>query len=422
MRNAMKKSHRNTAAMDKKPNPLAVHTRLHSSPSPGRLSRIFKSHRFAAGMILCFIVAGAVSTLAYFFSRPGEPLIENKPKLAQEEEKEDLEDRTPVTLAGGIVLPTGQVWSDLVLSSVQTDRYEGMVWVPAGKFWMGTDEVEDFPDARPRHEVGLDGFWMDRTEVTNAQFARFVQATGYVTVAERQPDPKEFPQVPLDELKPFSLVFTPPPKGVEVRSVQDWWKAVPGARWRHPEGPGSNLVGREHHPVVHVCWHDAAAYAQWTGKRLPTEAEWEYAARGGLDRKAFCWGDELLPGGKWQANIWQGPFPYENTQSDGFDRTAPVASFPPNGYGLYDMAGNVWEWCADWYLPNYYTLSRRRNPLGPTISYDPNEPGLPKRVQRGGSFLCSDGFCSRYRPAGRGKGEVNSAASHIGFRCVRSAR
>jgi formylglycine-generating enzyme required for sulfatase activity len=259
--------------------------------------------------------------------------------------------------------------------------------------------------------------------------------------------------VPPENLVPGSIVFTPPQVAVSLENHFAWWRYVPGACWRHPEGPGSDLQGRENHPVVHVCWEDAAAYAKWAGKRLPTEAEWEFAARGGLERKAYGWGDELRPGGKWQTNIWQGQFPAENTLADGFRATAPVGSFPPNGYGLYDMAGNVWEWCADWYRPDYYAQSSGRamlalgpgavglmgsplapgpilamsalttpdrNPQGPDSSLDPLEPGVPKRVQRGGSFLCSDLYCVRYRPGTRGKGAVDSGQSHAGFRCVRS--
>jgi formylglycine-generating enzyme required for sulfatase activity len=301
----------------------------------------------------------------------------------------------------------------------QTTAPEGMVWVPGGSFRMG-DEDARFPDAQPVHLVHVDGFWMDKTEVTNAQFVRFVEATGYQTVAERKPDPKDFPGAPPENLVPGSIVFTPPKAEVSLENHYVWWRYVPGACWRHPEGPGSDLKGRENHPVVHVCWEDAAAYAKWAGKRLPTEAQWEYAARGGLERKPYGWGDELLPGGKWQANIWQGRFPVENTLADGYRTTAPVGSFPPNGYGLYDMAGNVWEWCADWYRPDYYKISPQRNPLGPDSSHDPAEPGIPKRVQRGGSFLCSDLYCVRYRPGTRGKGAVDSGQSHAGFRCVRS--
>jgi formylglycine-generating enzyme required for sulfatase activity len=297
---------------------------------------------------------------------------------------------------------------------------EGMVWVPGGWFWMGGEEK--FPDTLPVHLVYVDGFWMDKTEVTNAQFERFVQATGYQTVAERKPDPKDFPGVPPENLVAGSIVFTPPRGEVSFENHLAWWRYVPGASWRHPEGPGSDLKDRENHPVVHICWDDAVAYAKWAGKRLPTEAEWEFAARGGLERKPYTWGDELLPGGQWQANIWQGKFPSENTLADGFRATAPVGSFPPNGYGLYDMAGNVWEWCADWYRPDYYEKSPDRNPPGPNDSFDPLEPGVPKRVQRGGSFLCSDLYCIRYRPGTRGKGAVDSGQSHAGFRCVLSRR
>lgn len=294
----------------------------------------------------------------------------------------------------------------------------GMVWIPGGSFRMGAG---DLVDARPVHRVELDGFWMDRTEVTNAQFARFVRETRYVTVAERTPDPKDYPGAPLELLVAGSIVFSPPAGAVSLDQPLSWWRYAPGAHWRHPEGSGSTIRGQDDHPVVQVCWDDAVAYARWAGKRLPTEAEWEFAARGGLDQKRYCWGDELLPDGRPRANIWQGRFPSHNTAADGYPRTAPVGSFPPNGYGLVDMAGNAWEWCADWYRPDSYAFSPRHNPTGPPSSFDPHEPGVPKRVQRGGSFLCSDTYCTRYLPGARGKGAPDSAASHIGFRCVRSA-
>ena len=262
---------------------------------------------------------------------------------------------------------------------------------------------------------------MDRHEVTNAQYARFVEATGYRTVAEIKPDPREFPDVPPEDLKAGSIVFSPPDHPVNLNDHLQWWTYVAGADWRHPEGPDSNLEGREQHPVVHVAWPDAVAYAEWAGKRLPTEAEWELAARGGLDRELYCWGHELRPGGRWQSNIWQGSFPNENSTGDGFRATAPVGSFSANGYGLFDVSGNVWEWCADWYRPDTYETSEKKNPAGPDSSFDPQEPFMPKRVQRGGSFLCSDAYCTRYVPGGRGKGEPSSAASHVGFRCARSA-
>jgi formylglycine-generating enzyme required for sulfatase activity len=284
---------------------------------------------------------------------------------------------------------------------------------------MGDD---DESDAKPWHRVRVSGFWMDRTEVTNDQFALFVRETGYVTVAEKKPDAKDYPGAPPEMLVPGSIVFTPPSEPVPLTNHLAWWRYVPGADWRHPEGPGSSIADRGQHPVVHICWDDAVAYSKWAGKRLPTEAEWEFAARGGLERNRYVWGTELNPGGKSMANHWQGHFPATNTAADGFERTAPVGSFPPNGYGLVDMAGNVWEWCADWYQPVYPAHDRTPDPQGPESSYDPQEPGVIKRVQRGGSFLCSDEYCTRYLPGARGKGAPDSGASHLGFRCVLSLK
>lgn len=295
---------------------------------------------------------------------------------------------------------------------------EGMAWIPGGWFWMGDNK---FPEARPEHLVYVDGFWMDKHEVTNAEFAKFVEATGYKTIAELPPDPAEFPGVPAEKLVPGSAVYAPPEEPVPLTQYLAWWRYVPGANWRHPEGPKSTIKGRENHPVVHVAYKDAVAYAKWAGKRLPTEAEWEFAARGGLDRQPYCWGGQLRPGGKWQSNHWQGNFPSENTRADGYRATAPVGSYKPNGYGLVDMSGNVWEWCSDWYRPDYYLYSPDKNPTGPEDSYDPQEPGIPKRVQRGGSFMCSDLYCRRYVPGARHCGEVSSAAWHVGFRCAKSA-
>ena len=295
----------------------------------------------------------------------------------------------------------------------------GMVWIPGGTFWMGSSDGR--PDEMPQHQVTVAGFWMDRTEVSNEQFEQFVRATGYVTIAERPPDPKEFPGADPALLVPGSVVFTPPAEAVPLDNPAAWWSYVPGANWRHPEGPNSSSVGRGKYPVVHVAWFDAQAYAKWAGKRLPTEAEFEYAARGGLDRQPYCWGREQTPGGKWPANIWQGNFPNKNSGDDGFVGLAPVGSFPPNGYGLCDMSGNVWEWCSDWYRPDYYAGSATNNPVGPVDSLDPEEPGAKKRVQRGGSFMCSDVYCSGYKPSARMKCTPDTGLSHTGFRCVKSA-
>ena len=310
-----------------------------------------------------------------------------------------------------------------------------MVWISAGTFVMGSEEGQ--PDEKPTHKVTVNGFWMDRTEVTNEQFERFVKAAHYVTIAERKPDPKDFPGVPAEKLVAGSIVFKAPSLAevnrqraaegldavgeIPLENHFLWWTYVPGANWRHPDGPRSDIEGREKYPVVHISWDDAAAYASWAHKRLPTEAEWEYAARGGLAEMKYVWGSEQKPGGKWLANIWQGRFPTENTGEDGFRTLAPAASFPANGHGLYDMSGNVWEWCADWYLPDYYANSSTDNPRGPDTSFDPNEPGVMKRVQRGGSFLCSDLYCIGYRPSARMKSTPDTGLSHSGFRCVKDA-
>lgn len=302
---------------------------------------------------------------------------------------------------------------------------EGMVWIPAGEFSMGSEEAS-FPDARPIHRVAVSGFWMDRTEVTNGQFEAFVKATGYQTVAERKLKAEDFPGLHPGDLVPASIVFTPPGDAVPLDNYMQWWTLVPGADWRHPEGPQSDLKGREKHPVVHIAYEDALAYAKWAGKRLPTEAEFEWAARGGLDRKKYAWGDEFKPEGKFRANSFQGNFPNKNTGEDGFLATAPVSTFEPNGFGLVDVAGNVWEWCSDWYRADHYqTLAAQgalaRNPTGPADSSDPAEPGVAKRVTRGGSFLCTDQYCSRYMPGGRGKEAPDTGTNHLGFRLVRDA-
>ncbi len=289
----------------------------------------------------------------------------------------------------------------------------GMLWVPAGKFMMGSESELALPDEAPVHSVQLDGFWMDAKEVSNAQFREFVEATGYVTTAEQPPGP---------DTAPGSLVFVMPEAGTADESELNWWTWREGTDWRHPQGPDSDLEGKDQHPVVHVSWYDAMAYAEWAGKRLPTEAEFEYAARGGLQGSTYSWGNELRPEGEHRANVWQGRFPERNLVEDGFAGTAPGASFPPNGYGLYDMSGNVWEWCSNWYRPDDYQRQASekpsRNPKGPADSFDPDEPDLPKRVSRGGSYLCSENFCCGYRPSARMKTSPDTGLVHTGFRCV----
>jgi formylglycine-generating enzyme len=309
---------------------------------------------------------------------------------------------------------------------------EGMVWIPGGEFSMGAADPrgaadggpDALADARPIHRVRVDGFWMDRTEVTNAQFAAFVRATGYVTVAERTPTAADIPGAAREDLVAGSVVFAAPDGAVPLSDSRRWWRYEPGASWRHPFGPGSDIAGRDDYPVVHVAYPDAAAYAAWAGKRLPTEAEFEFAARGGLAGRRYAWGDELRPAGRFMANTFQGHFPDEDSRGDGWRGLAPVAKFPPNRYGLHDIAGNVWEWCSDWYRPDTYatlaSLGRvAENPRGPDSSLDPAEPGVAKRVQRGGSFLCSSQFCARYLVGSRGRGEPSTGSSHLGFRCVR---
>jgi sulfatase modifying factor 1 len=307
----------------------------------------------------------------------------------------------------------------------------GMAWIPGGEFSMGAQQNDSLNnvgmqatvDSRPIHRVYVDAFWMDKTDVTNAEFARFVKATGYVTVAERKPSAKDFPGAPPENLVPGAVVFSPPDHMVPLDNHYQWWSYVHGANWRHPEGPQSSLKGRDNFPVVDVAYQDAEAYAKWAGKRLPTEAEWEFAARGGLSGKLYPWGDEFRPGGKWMANTHQGQFPVKDSGDDGHIGISEVAIFPPNGYGLYDMAGNVWQWTSDWYRPDYYARlmaggGTAKNPTGPSSSYDPGEPNEPKKVQRGGSFLCTDQYCSRYMVGTRGKGEISTGTNHMGFRCV----
>jgi formylglycine-generating enzyme required for sulfatase activity len=313
---------------------------------------------------------------------------------------------------------------------------DGMVWIPGGEFSMGAREpmnVDDTvgmqatTDSRPVHRVSVDAFWMDATEVTNAQFARFVKATGYVTVAERTPRQEDFPTAAPAALIAGSVVFAPPDHPVPLTDHFQWWTYVGGASWRHPLGPASSIQGQDRYPVVQIAYEDAEAYATWAGKRLPTEAEWEFAARGGLSGKLYPWGDEFRAGDRWMANSHQGHFPDRDTGADRFAGIAPVAQYPANGYGLHDVGGNVWEWVSDWYRPDYYgelaaAGAVARNPAGPPASFDPSEPGVPKRVHRGGSFLCTDEYCSRYMVGARGKGEPSTGTSHLGFRCVRDLR
>ncbi len=304
-----------------------------------------------------------------------------------------------------------------------------MVWIEGGEFEMGEGtDSEQSGGCAPPHRVRLAGFYMDATEVTNAEYARFVAATGYMTIAERPLNPRDFPGVNLTSLEPGAGVFKPPVgEVVDCKDCLKWWVFQPGYSWRHPEGPGSAWQARANHPVVYIAWDDAVAYAKWANKRLPTEAEWEYAARGGLKSKSYTWGDDSPFEGPPRANIWQGNFPNENTATDGYTGTAPVKSYPPNGYGLYDMAGNAWEWCRDWYRPDTYSTRVKSappgqvfsNPMGPEEPLDPHGNRTPVRVQRGGSFLCAENYCQRYRVAWRMHGAPDTGLSHNGFRCVR---
>lgn len=315
---------------------------------------------------------------------------------------------------------------------VGDDAHRGMVWIAGGSFDMGGDNDDASPDEFPKHRVAVSGFWMDITEVTNAEFARFVEATGYVTTAERKPDwevlkqqvPEGTPRPDDSVLVPSSLVFAPQPGAGAQSDYSQWWEWKPGADWRHPHGRESDIRGKENYPVVHISWVDAQAYCQWAGKRLPTEAEWEYAARGGLRNNLYPWGNEPLDKGKRKANTWEGVFPQANSKADGFYFSAPVASYAANGYGLYDMAGNVWEWCADRYHYQYYQQEAATgtvtDPGGPAESFDPDEPLVKKRVVRGGSFLCNASYCTGYRVSRRMKSSEDSSMEHVGFRCVSS--
>jgi formylglycine-generating enzyme required for sulfatase activity len=298
-----------------------------------------------------------------------------------------------------------------------------MAWIPGGTFTMGSDH--HYPEEAPAHDVSVDGFWIDRHTITNEEFARFVEATGYVTYAERPADPAKYPGAKPELLTPSSIVFRKPVNPVDLRNHYNWWFYVRGANWRHPLGPSSSLESKATHPVVHISYEDAEAYARWIGKELPTEAEWELAARGGLNGAEFAWGDEFTPKGVHLANTWQGEFPYQNLGTDGFEGTAPVGSFPPNGYGLFDMAGNVWEWTTDWYQ-RHQEIERAcctiHNPRGglPEQSFDPCIPNvaIPRKVTKGGSYLCAPNYCRRYRPAARMAQPIDTSTCHLGFRCI----
>jgi len=281
-------------------------------------------------------------------------------------------------------------------------------------------------DSRPIHRVYVNGFWMDKTDVTNEEFAKFVKATRYVTVAERKPKAEDYPGAPPENLVAGSVVFTPPDHLVSLNDHFQWWSYIAGANWRHPLGPKSSIKGKDKYPVVQIAYEDAETYAKWAGKRLPTEAEWEFAARGGLTGEPFVWGDAFRPNGVWMANTFQGTFPVKDTGEDNYVGISAVAKFAANGYGLYDMAGNVWQWTSDWYRPDYYLQlanagSVSENPQGPDAPYDPAEPTERKKAHRGGSFLCTDQYCSRYMVGTRGKGEVSTGTNHLGFRCVKDA-
>lgn len=360
--------------------------------------------------------------------------------------------REEVATYPGVSARSGKEARAEVAAAARADAsHPGMTWIEGGTFQMGADNRQASEDEYPKHQVTVSGFWMDRTEVTNAQFAAFVRATGYITTAEKKPDWEQLKkQLPPGTTKPdesllvaASLVFAPPDHPVALDDYSQWWAWKKGASWSHPEGPDSDLKGKMSYPVVQVSWDDAAAYCKWAGKRLPTEAEWEYAARGGLKNNVYPWGNEPVAGrasgnggsasrgsasdgsasgGKPRGNFWEGHFPDKNTEADHYYHTAPVGSFQPNGYGLFDMAGNVWEWCADYYNNKYYTTVNRpggvSNPRGPEKSYDPDEPYAVKRVIRGGSFLCNESYCTGYRVSRRMKSTEDSGMEHVGFRCV----
>ncbi len=329
-------------------------------------------------LLIAFIL-GVVALLGYFAAMDGRRIVSDAPHSQASCNK-----------------PAGQ---------------DDMVWIEGGSFTKGAADF--YPEEGPPQEMEVDGFWIDRYEVTNARFGEFVKATGYVTVAERRPHPNDFPDIDPALLQPGSVIFVMPTDS--AGKLTQWWRFVPGAYWREPAGPGSSIEGRDDHPVVHITYQDGRAFADWLGHDLPTEAQWEYAARGGLDKAYFAWGNEYLVDGKHQANTWQGVFPVMNDNEDNFLATAPTGCFPANGYGLYDMIGNVWEWVDDWYYP----VNSQQAPAG-TTGHDPRQPGVPVKVIKGGSYLCAENYCRRYRPAAKHPQETTLGAAHIGFRTVRT--
>ena len=378
--------------------------------------------------LVCVLVIFAGAAVAIIYKRPVNVSVNGvSPAPAQPQPAQTQQPQpsmpAPMRVAFGPTVPNAP--------PAPNPAPQGMAWIPGGEFSMGAQNPPGMDDvgmkatldSRPVHRVYVDGFFMDKTDVTNAEFARFVKATGYVTIAERKPRAEDYPGAPPENLVAGSVVFAPPDHPVPLNDYFQWWTYVPGANWRHPQGPKSSIAGKENYPAVHIAYADAEAYAKWAGKRLPTEAEWEFAARGGLAGKPYVWGDEFRPHGKWMANTFEGHFPDKNTDDDGYLTSSPVTRFPANGYGLYDMAGNVWQWTSDWYRPDYYKQLAEvggvaRNPQGPDSAYDPAEPGQAKRAQRGGSFLCTDQYCSRYMVGTRGKGDTDTGTNHLGFRCV----
>jgi len=349
------------------------------------------------------------------------PIVSDKSALHDPDIIAAIKNKVPPRIADNLMT------AEPALTDADAQRISNMVWIPGGVAVMGSDTGT--PDEAPPHPIAIDGFWMDATEVTNRQFKEFVNATRYVTLPQRKPELRSIQKGSGLENIAILEEFNQPGSicSLQLNSRDDidpakgaysWWQYLPGADWKHPEGPDSNIDNRMNHPVVHVSWPDAVAYCEWAGKQLPTEAQWEYAARAGKDGMFYPWGNVRTPDGTWKQNIWQGTFPIEDSAEDGFKTTAPVAAFEANDFGLHDMSGNVWEWCADYYQPEYYAISPVRNPPGPDSSFDPQEPGITKRVQRGGSFMCSDQYCIGYRVSARMKGEEDTGAFHTGFRCV----